>query len=896
MPSTLRAGHRIPFSLTSFVGRAAELDIVGRLVRENRLVTLSGAGGVGKSRLAAQLAGRVIGDYADGVWWIDLAPLTDPALVAVQAARLLGVPDQPGQTAARTLSRALGDRHMLVVLDNCEHLLEACAALAVEMLGACRQLTILATSRVPLGVAGEVAWRTPSLSLADEAIELFVERARLVRPNFTRTADNGGAVAAICRRLDGVPLAIELAAARMQAMSATEIAAGLHRRFDLLTGRTRGTLPRHQTLRASVDWSHALLSPGEQIVLRRLAVFSGGFDSGAAAAVVDDCHHPEVRSASHLPRLVETSLVHVDDADDEEAGVRYRLLETVHAYARDKLVDAGEAAAIGDRHCQHYLAVADAAGAGAVKDWIERARRDLDNFRAAFAWSRDHGAVRDALRLASLLQPLWLRGRVLEGLAWFDVATTSGDAVPPEVRARALADTLMLNHLAGRVASIVEADDAVAIARTLGDRELLARTLAASGLARCYLPEMALPVFAEAIELAGGDGNDWLLSQIFGWRAYSLFLAGDLDGARASAEAGGALAGIVGDGLVSRLCRWCLGLVSWIRADLGDAAALGAQVAEDACAAHDPMFHSCGLMLVAVALAHCGECEAASAAARTAIDVAADLPVFQQAAAYGALTDAALAAGDLGAATTAGETAWLRCPLPELLATNGNPIGKLAWARGDHAAALQSADAAIAVARGAHLVTLLATRIRVEVALCRADSAVDDCRQALTVAARTGAYLAVPEVIECLAALLTTAGQARAAVRLCGAADALRRHTGEVRFAVFDRDHADVVETLRAAVGRRDFAEIHAAGAALSGDAAIAEARLACDAVVDAWDSLTRAERGIAQLVGQGLSNKEIAAHLVVSPRTVQTHLTHIYGKLGLTSRVQLVTEVGRRS
>ena len=230
---------------------------VRRILADNRLVTLTGAGGVGKTRLALEVAGRMMGECRDGVWYVDLAPITDPDLVPVAVARALGLPDQPGRSTMETLLRFIGDRQMLVVLDNCEHLLDACAALIVALLGACPGLTLLTTSREPIGVAGEVTWRVRSLSLADEAIELFTDRARHVRPDFHLTDDNTTAVTEICRRLDGMPLAIELAAARIRALSLTEILDSLHDRFRLLTGGARTAVRRQQTLRASVDWSYA---------------------------------------------------------------------------------------------------------------------------------------------------------------------------------------------------------------------------------------------------------------------------------------------------------------------------------------------------------------------------------------------------------------------------------------------------------------------------------------------------------------------------------------------------------------------------------------------------------------------------------------------------------------
>src|SRR6201999_3641876 len=347
--------QHLPVQLTSFVGRDGDIAQVRDLVAENRLVTLTGAGGVGKTRLAIQIAGEIANDFPDGIWYVDLAPITDPDLVPITTARTLGLPDQPGRSTMDTLTRFVADRHMLVVLDNCEHLLDASAELVVALLGAAAGLTLLATSREPIGVAGELSWRVPSLPLADKAVELFTDRARRARADFEINDDNLGTVSEICRRLDGVPLAIELAAARVRALSLTEILDSLHDRFRLLTGGARTAVRRQQTLRASVDWSHALLTEPERVLFRRLAAFAGGFDLDAAQAVGADSEVERYQLVDQLSLLVDKSLV---VADDSGGRTRYRLLETVRQYALEKLDESGEADAIRDRHRDHYTAKA----------------------------------------------------------------------------------------------------------------------------------------------------------------------------------------------------------------------------------------------------------------------------------------------------------------------------------------------------------------------------------------------------------------------------------------------------------------------------------------------------------------------------------------------------------
>ena len=403
--------------LTSFVGRDAELAQVRELLTENRLVTLTGAGGAGKTRLAIQLAAQLTGEFGDGVWYVDLAPITDPELVPITVARALGLPDQPGRSTMDTLTRFIADRQMLVVLDNCEHLLDASAALVDALLGAAAGLTLLATSREPIGVAGEVSWRVPSLSLADEAIELFTDRARRARPDFAVSDDNAAAVGEICCRLDGLPLAIELAAARVRALSLAEILDSLHDRFRLLTGGARTAVRRQQTLRASVDWSHALLTEPERVLFRRLAVFLGGFDLDAAQAVAGSGEVERYQVLDQLTLLVDKSLV---VADDSGGRTRYRLLETVRQYALEKLGESGEADAVRSRHRDYYTALAAAVDAPAGSDYeqrLEQAEIEIDNLRAAFSWSRENSDVELALALASSLQPLWLRAGPRPGRA-----------------------------------------------------------------------------------------------------------------------------------------------------------------------------------------------------------------------------------------------------------------------------------------------------------------------------------------------------------------------------------------------------------------------------------------------------------------------------------------------
>ena len=415
-PDTVVAQH-LPVQFTSFVGREGEMNDVRQILADARLVTLTGAGGVGKTRLAVQVAAKIAGGFADGVWYVDLAPITDPDLVPVAVIRALGLPDQPGRSTVDTLLRFVGDRQMLLVLDNCEHLLDACAALVVALLGGCPAVTLVATSREPIGVAGEVSWRVPSLSLADEAIELFTDRARHVRPDFRLTDDNAATAAEICLRLDGVPLAIELAAARVRVLSLTEIRDGLHNRFRLLTGGARTAVRRQQTLRASVDWSHALLTEPERILFRRLAVFMGGFDLDAAQAIAGGGDVESYQVLDLLTLLVDKSLV---AAESTSGRTRYRLLETVRQYAQERLGESGQAEAVRSRHRDHYTAMAallDTPARTGHEQRLEQTETEIDNLRAAFAWSRENSAYRACVAAGVLTAATVARTRAHPGRA-----------------------------------------------------------------------------------------------------------------------------------------------------------------------------------------------------------------------------------------------------------------------------------------------------------------------------------------------------------------------------------------------------------------------------------------------------------------------------------------------
>src|SRR6516165_4296940 len=864
--------HSFPVQLTSFVGRGAQMIDLEKLLVDNRLVTLTGAGGAGKTRLGIEIAARIGAEFGDGVWYVDLAPITHSAVVVLAVARALGLPDQPGRSTMDTLLRFVRDRQMLVVLDNCEHLLDASAELVVALLGAAPGLTVLATSREPIGVAGEVSWRVPSLSLADEAIELFVDRARRARPDFAVDNDNAAAVGEICRRLDGMPLAIELAAARVRALSVAEILEGLRDRFRLLTGGARTAVRRQQTLRASVDWSHALLTEPERVVFRRLAVFLGGFDLDAAQAVAGGGDVERYQVLDLVTLLVDKSLVAAENAS---ARMRYRLLETVRQYALEKLAESGDADTVRSRHRDHYTGLAgllDAPAGGDYEQRIEQAESEIDNLRAAFLWSRENSDIELALALASSLQPLWLaRGRFREGLAAFDAALADDNAphaeVVPAVRARALADRALLAALMGDADSFEQAQQALAIAREVDDPALLVRALTACGPIAAISAETARPYLAEAIGLARELDDRWRLDQILAWQALVALTEGDPIAGRAAAEEGRDLADAIGDPLVSRQCRWGLGVAWLMRGDLIAAVAQFGELVAEADAAHE-------------AAAEVGEIAAGNA--------------------YMALCQAALAAGDVATAQDASETAWQHQSVVPVMAAQGRIyIAQAALAGGDLVAARRRADDAVAKATGFFLTAALVTRARVAIAQGEPDQGERDAHDALAMAAEIEVHLVVPDVLEYLATLAGDSGSHREAARLFGAAHGIRQPMGVVRFKVWDASYETAVAAVRDALGERDFDAAWAEGAALSIEEAIAytqRGRGERKRPTNGWASLTPTERDVVQLVSEGLSNSDIATRLFVSPRTVQSHLTHVYSTLGLSSRVQLAQEAARHA
>ncbi len=490
--------NNLPQQLTSFIGREEEMAEVKRLLSTTRLLTLTGAGGCGKTRLALQASADLLEEYPDGVWFVDLAPLFEPTLLAQAIATVLGVREEPGHPLGDTLTAYLGPKKLLLVLDNCEHLVSACAQLCDSLLRACANLRILATSREVLGIGGETTWRLPSLASPDpehlpslerltqyEAVRLFIDRAIAALPTFITTNQNAPALAQVCHRLDGIPLAIELAAARVKVLSVEQINARLEDRFRLLTGGSRTALPRQQTLRAAVDWGYELLSEKEQKLWQRLSVFAGGWTLEAAEAVCAGEGMEQAEVLDLLAQLVDKSLVAVEQGGGEAA--RYRLLATLRQYGRERLTESGAGENVRRKHAQFFLAFAEKADEKLTGPeqaiWLDRWDAEHDNIRAALEWT----LVSDpeiALLLVGTMVDYWdSRGYIGEGREWLAAALAlPASAARTASRANALQGA---GWLAGRQGDYAPArsqlEESIEIRRAVGNRAGLMFSLNALG-------------------------------------------------------------------------------------------------------------------------------------------------------------------------------------------------------------------------------------------------------------------------------------------------------------------------------------------------------------------------------------------------------------------------------
>jgi predicted ATPase/DNA-binding CsgD family transcriptional regulator len=525
-PLERRLPHNLPLALSTFVGRRREVAELKRLLGETRLLTLTGAGGSGKTRLAAAVVFEVVEGFEDGAWWVALAPLSEPALVPQAVARSLGVSEQPGVPLADTLADSLRERELLLILDNCEHLVGACAEMAATLLRYCPGLKILATSREALGVAGEISWPVPPLSLPDpdapppaeglvryESVRLFVERARATVPSFALTEENAPAVAALCRRLEGIPLAIELAAARTKVLSVGQILERLKDSLKLLAGTDRTAPQRQRTLRGALDWSYELLDEQERDLFGRLSVFAGGWILEAAEAV-GTTEGTEEDVLDVLSGLVDKSLMVAETG--YQGAPRYRMLEPVRQYARERLEERGEAERVRERHAGFFLSLVEEAepelNGARQAEWLDRLEEEHDNLRAAIRWALERGETEMALRLAaSAAHFRYPRGYLTEGRTQLEAAL-AGASGTPAARAKALTEVGWFaleqsDHDQARRSL----EESLLVYRELDDKYGVAHALECLSVAKTRLGEYgrAVQLQEESLALYRELGHEW---------------------------------------------------------------------------------------------------------------------------------------------------------------------------------------------------------------------------------------------------------------------------------------------------------------------------------------------------------------------------------------------------
>jgi predicted ATPase/DNA-binding SARP family transcriptional activator/DNA-binding CsgD family transcriptional regulator len=551
--------HNLPLARTSFIGRERERIEVKRLLAMTSLLTLTGAGGCGKTRLALKVARDLVGAYPDGVWLVDLAPLSEAELVPQAVARALGVREQTGRSLTDTLKDTLRSRKMLLVLDNCEHLVEAVVGLVDALLDSCPGLRVLATSRETLNAAGEVNWVVPSLTVpysrqeaytpqeleAYESVRLFVERAHQRKPSFQLTLRNGQAVAQVCRYLEGIPLAIELSAGRMGVLSAEQLALRLEDSLKVLTGG-RTADPRHRTLRATLAWSHELLSEAERTLFRRLSVFAGGGTLEAAEEVCSGEGIEQDDVLEILSKLVDKSLVVAEASPGVDGELRYRMLEPIRQYGQERLQQSGQADATRERHAASFLALAEKAGPQLRGPqqvmWLKRLDTQRDNVRGAMRWLLGQGESQTVARIGWALWLIWwMHGHFTEGRRWMEEALAKGSAMPASFRAKALfvAGT-MADGQADRRSAEPLLEESLMLFRELGDKLGSAFALSGVGLVAVGQGhhERGVAFFHEAVDLFLEIGERWGASVTLSFLAVGWFGRGDPIRAKRLAEQG----------------------------------------------------------------------------------------------------------------------------------------------------------------------------------------------------------------------------------------------------------------------------------------------------------------------------------------------------------------------
>jgi predicted ATPase/DNA-binding CsgD family transcriptional regulator len=907
--------HTVPAALTPLIGRDEDISTVIALVGERRLVTLAGAPGIGKTRLAGEVAAAVPG-FEDGRWFVDLARVADPVLLPRALAAALGVREEPGQPLNETLVAHLGGRSCLVVLDNCEHLVEATAALVEELLRRCPALTILTTSRETLGITGETTWWVPPLAVpepgtVDEAfgaVRLFCDRARAISPEFELTPASSAAIGEICRRLDGIALAIELAAARVDTMSPSQVAERLGDRFELLSVGSRTALPRHQTLRSALDWSYDLLSGPEQALLRRLSVFVGGWTADAAE---DVCCGETIERADLVPllaRLVTKSLVVRETAGGEP---RFRLLETVRHYAADRLVEADEAFGIAARHATWCVWLAER-GERQIHGVDHQAGVDTleiehDNVRAALRWALTQGQTEVALRLAASMAMFWgVRGYLSEGREWLVAAARAPHGKRSALHAATLWGGGFLASLASDyLAAQALVQEALAVAKEVGDVRGQGRSLFILGICALFIreegPPAALPYFQQSTAFARQADDAWCLVCALAGIAWVRNIQGDPTHARSLLAECLSVARKAQDKEALATSVHLLGLVAFRQGDLVTAEIVLTEAATLARTLGDVRLtaetvHSLGdvalrqndlpraqrLFDESLALARTIGTRSATVGAFCSLgEVARRRRDFTTARSY--FTEAISIGWQLG-----GTCAPALVGLSQVSVALGDP-----WAA---EALLDQALASTTKAdERAEALHQLGTLCRARGDLARARSLHDE---AFRLWGELRDPLGMAQSLERFGGIAALEGSLEQAARLFGAASSLREGTDFPAPVADDRRWYDSDLALIREGIPEGFDLAWAEGQSMSAEEAALLASAGTsprERPASGWASLTRAERDVAALVAESLTNREIGERLFISPRTVQTHLSHVFAKLGFSSRRDLARLVARR-
>ncbi len=896
-----RIPNNLPVHLTSFVGRNGERATVKQLLAGKRLVTLTGVGGAGKTRLAAQVAAEQAQRWSGGVWWVELATVTDPAQVPDAVATALGVLVEPVQGALHSIALQLRDRRMLVCLDNCEHVLDGAAEVAATLLRSCPEASVLATAREPLGVAGETVWQVPSLD-EDDAVNLFLERANTVRPGFTLEPSSDATVRTMCARLDGMPLALELAASWLRTLSPQQIEAGLDDRFALLVRGERTADARQQTLAASIDWSHDLLDEAERVLFRRLAVFVGAFTLAAAQDVGagDPVSRPEVLEI--LGRLVDKSMVVATERAGES---RFRLLETLRAYAADRLREAGEADAARDRHLEHYLATVEAAEPRLEQDadvWRAEMEAEQENLRAALDWGLRADDPTPGRRLAAGLSWSWhLGAHGLEGIEFLFRAIERQPDDRSLLQARLLAGLALVADTASPLDLEYDAAErALEIADAHGDERLRCLCLALAAVGQFFTDfDAALSLNEKAKRSAEVARDAFVSGAQQGLEGIILHLRDRHD------EAGPMLEAAAGR-LIPRhrgVAATAMGFQA-IGTAITGRLDMALHVAEESVRVAEPLqdYHRVGAARSVLATIHGlrGDTDAGLAVLEPTLRLlqGAENQIFVPGLAR-ALGLLHLWRGDLDDAVSwLGREAWSTDRGAETyiaaLARPGLASALRRLGRDDEAA--EVAGCAVGLARKLGMPRAVADALDEQARLCTdddPDQAAKLHHDALSVRVEHELRLSYPDSLDALAALAARFGRGTDAVHLAAAGDAARHALGYPRHPAGQAAHDAVLATLRSTLGENGFADAWSTGAGSDLDDAVGYARRTRGArgrPSSGWASLTPTERDVVRQVVEGRNNPEIGARLFMSRSTVKTHLSHVYAKLGVANRTELAT------